>query len=168
MKRALIAFALLLSALPMAAGAACQSVREQDPETGVIIQKTRVTPKAASFVPLLIWTSDDPDSVMLAVMGNGDAPKYAKCRRLTLQADGQPVILDGTPKYDGTTSGAVVVEYLTSDIAWAEAEKLASASAITYKVCDDVFTANEEFVCQAREVVREARAWRKEQAAGKK
>jgi hypothetical protein len=164
MRRAIFAFALLLSTLPAQASAACQSVKEQDPETGVIVQKTRVNPKAASFVPLLVWTSDDPDSVMLAVMGNGNAPKYAKCQRLTLQADGKPVIL-GAPKYDGSTSGALVVEYLTSDIAWAEAEKIASASAITYKVCNDTFEANEEFVCQAREVVREARAWRKEQAA---
>lgn len=169
MRRAVIAFALLICALPALPQASygCESVREQDPQTGVIVQKTRVTPKAASFVPLLVWTSDDPDSVMLAVMGSGNSPKYSKCQRLTLQADGKPVILS-VPKYDGSTSGALVVEYLTSDIVWAEAEKIASASAITYRLCDDTFTASDEFVCQAREVVREARAWRKEQAALKK
>jgi hypothetical protein len=169
MSRAAVALILFLSALPILAQQsppACQNVKERDPETGVVVQKTRLAPKAASFVPLLIWASDDPDSVMLAVMGNSSAPKYSKCQRLTLQADGQPVILSPA-RYDGSTSGAMVVEYLTSDIAWSEAEKLLNAKAITYRICDDPFQANEEFVCQARKVIEGAAAWRKNQAAKK-
>lgn len=171
MKSAPLALALLLlsalSSLAQEAPPACQSVKEQDPETGVVVQKTRLTPKTASFAPLLVWASDDPESVMLAVMGNGSVPKYAKCQRLTLQADGQPVILSPA-RYDGSTSGPLVVEYLTSDIAWAEASKLTAAKSVTYRICDDQFKADEEFVCQARKVIEAAVAWRREQAAVKK
>jgi hypothetical protein len=171
MTRAVFSLALLLAALPAAAQqpAPCakgQSVREVDPQTHVVIQKTRLTPRPSSFDPLLVWTSDEPDSVMLVVMGNGAAERYPKCYGLTLLADGQPLKL-GESRHEAETGGTHTVEYVTSDVAWAEAEKLAAAKAITYKICNDEFRADDVFVCQAREVLEAAAAWRKEQAAKK-
>jgi hypothetical protein len=171
MSRVVFALALLLAALPAAAQQApsCpkgQSVREVDPETHVVIQKTRLTPKPSSFDPLLVWTSDEPDSVMLVVMGNGATVKYPTCYGLTLLVDGQPVTL-GAPRHDAESGGSHTVEYVTSDITWAEAERLGSAKAISYKICNDEFRADQAFVCQAREVIEAATAWRKERPAKK-
>jgi len=171
MSRAGLCLALLLTALPAFAQQAppCTkgaSVREIDPQTHVVIQKTRLEPRPASFDPLLVWTSDEPDSVMLVVMGNGAAEKYPKCFGLSVLADGQPLKV-GVPRHEAETGGAHTVEYVTSDIAWAEAEKLAAAKAITYKICNDEFHADPAFVCQARDVLQAAAAWRQEQA-GKK
>jgi hypothetical protein len=171
MTRAVFSLALLLNALPAAAQqtppcAKGQSVREIDPQTHVVIQKTRLEPRPASFDPLLVWTSDEPDSVMLVVMGNGVTEKYPKCFGLSVLADGQPLAV-GEPRHEAETGGAHTVEYVTSDIAWAEAEKLASAKTITYKICKDEFRADPSFVCEAHDVLAAAAAWRKEQAAKK-
>jgi hypothetical protein len=171
MNRAVFYLALLLVVLPAAAQqtppcAKGQSVREIDPQTHVVIQKTRLEPRPSSFDPLLVWTSDEPDSVMLVVMGNGVTEKYPKCFGLSVLADGQPLAV-GEPRHEAETGGAHTVEYVTSDIAWAEAEKLASAKTIAYKICNDEFRADPSFVCQAHDVLAAAAAWRKEQAAKK-
>ncbi|HEX6900311.1 MAG TPA: hypothetical protein VF789_11380 [Thermoanaerobaculia bacterium] len=168
MIRWIIAPALLLAALPAAAQSspACPKggiVRETDPETGALILKTALTPKADSFDPLLVWASDEPDEVTFVVMGNAAAPKYGKCHTLALLADGRAVPL-GASRYDGANSGDRVLEYVAADLAWAEAEKLATVKGITYKLCKDDRPAEAKFVCQAREVIEAAGAWRKEQA----
>ena len=171
MSPAAFSLALLLATLPTAAQqtppcAKGASVREVDPQTHVVIQKTRLEPRPASFDPLLVWTSDEPDSVMLVVMGNGVAEKYPKCFGLSVLADGQPLTV-GKPRHEAQTGGNHTVEYVTSDIAWSEAEKLASAQAIIYRICNDEFRADPAFVCQARDVLEAAAAWRQEQAAKK-
>jgi hypothetical protein len=162
---------LLVSALPLSAQEkpSCppgQSTREEDSATGVVIQKTRLTPRPDRFDPLLVWTSDEPDSVMLAVIGNGAAPKYASCHRMALFADDRPVLL-GTAEYRAESGASRAVEYVTADIAWTEAAKLGSAKTIRYKVCNDELWADEAFVCQAREVIEAAAAWRQGKAAEK-
>ena len=50
---------------------------------------------------------------------------------------------------------------MTSDLTLAEAQRLASARAVTYKICNDEFRASEEFLCQAREVLETAASWKK-------
>jgi hypothetical protein len=176
MKLAVFALALLLSALPAPAAPpapaqqnpACQkgqSLREEDKTTGVVVQKTRITPQPDTFDPLLIWTSDDPGSVMFAVLGNGKRARYPHCNGLTLVVDGRAVVMT-KPKYQQEAGGSRAVEYLTADIAWAEAEKIGAAKAIRYKICNDEFHAPPEFVCQARDVIESAAAMRKA-AAGK-
>ncbi len=171
MRRTALVLTLLLSALPLPAQEkpSCppgQSQREEDPATGVVIQKTRLTPRPDRFDPLLVWTSDEPDSVMLAVIGNSAALKYASCHRLALFADDRTVSL-GNVQHSAESGASLVVEYVTSDISWAEAEKLGSAKTIRYRVCNDELWADEAFVCQAREVIEAAAAWRKGKAAGK-
>ncbi len=172
MIRVAFALALLLSALSAPAALAqqnpsCQkgqSLREEDKTTGVVVQKTRITPQADTFDPLLIWTSDDPGSVMFAVLGNGNRARYAHCNGLTLVVDGRAVVMS-KPKYQQEAGGSRAVEYLTADIAWAEAEKIGAAKAIRYKICNDEFHAPPEFVCQARDVIESAAAMRKAPAA---
>jgi hypothetical protein len=165
MSRAVLTLTLLLAASPALpqGDPPCppgQSVREEDPATGVVVQKTRLTPRPDHFDPLLIWTSDEPDSVMLALVGNGAILKYRDCFDLTLLADGRPIAV-GKPEHNGGgSSSARVVEYVTADITWGEAERLGAAKAIRYKICHDDFTAEDAFVCQAREVIAAAAAWR--------
>ncbi|HEV8583143.1 MAG TPA: hypothetical protein VGX68_29095 [Thermoanaerobaculia bacterium] len=171
MSRAALVSILLLAAGPALAqeSPVCQpgqSVREEDPATGVVVQKTRLEPRPDRFDPLLIWTSDEPDSVMLALVGNGAILKYRECFDLTLLADGRPIAV-GKPEYNGGGSGGRVVEYVTADITWHEAERLAAAKAIRYRICHDEFTADDAFVCQAREVIGSAAAWRKAKASGR-
>src|SRR5262245_43971849 len=171
MRRLALALALLLSALPAPAEekpscAPGQSQREEDPETGVVIQKTRLTPRPDRFDPLLIWTSDEPDSLMLAVIGNGTAPRYASCHRMALFADDRPVLL-GTAEYRAESGASRAVEYVTTDDARDDAAKLGSTKTIPYKVCNDELWADEAFVCQAREVIEAAGEWRKKKAAEK-
>jgi hypothetical protein len=171
MIRSIIALALSLAALPAAAqpSPACPKgriVRETDPETGALILKTALTPKADSFDPLLVWASDEPDEVTFVVMGNAAAPKYGTCHTMALLADGCAVPL-GASRYDGANSGDRVLEYVAADLSWAEAEKLAAVKGITYTLCKDERQADAGFVCQAREVIEAAGAWRKEQAAKK-
>lgn len=163
-----IALPLLLAALPAAAQSspACPKgriVRETDPETGALILKTALAPKADSFDPLLVWASDEPYEVTFVVMGNAAAPKYGACHTLALLADGRAVPL-GASRYDGANSGDRVLEYVAADLSWAEAEKLAAVKEITYTLCKDERQAEAGFVCQAREVIEAAGAWRKEQA----
>lgn len=149
--------------------AACskgQIVRDVDPDTGVVIQKTRLTPKPDSFDPMLLWTSDEPGSVTFVVMGNGAIVRYPTCYGLTLFADGRTVAL-GTTEHTAETGAGRAVEYMTSDITLAEAQRLASAKAVTYKVCNDEFRASEEFLCQAREVLEAAASWKKTPPAKK-
>lgn len=171
MIRCIFAMFLLLSALPAAAqpSPACPKgriVRETDPETGALILKTALAPKTDSFDPLLVWASDEPDEATFVVMGNAAAPRYGKCHTLALLADGRAVPL-GTSRYDGAPSGDRVLEYVAADLSWAEAEKLLSAQAVTFKLCQDERRADAGFVCQAREVIEEAAAWRREGAAKK-
>ena len=173
MIRAILALAIFLAALPAASqqpSSTCpkgQIVREDDPETGAVVLKTALTPKPDSFDPLLVWASDEPNEVTFVVMGNAAAPKYGTCHTLALMADGRSVPL-GAPRYDGATSGSGVLEYVASDLSWAEAEKLVAAKGMTYTLCKDEVPVDAGFVCQAREVVEKAAAWRKERAAGKK
>jgi hypothetical protein len=174
MSRAVFALALLfspllLAALPLAAQPSaphCQSAREQDPDTGAIVQKTHLAPSAAgSTDPLFVWTSDDPDSLMFAVVRNGDALRYAGCFDMTLQADGQPIPLTRLRHdKDPNSSRGTVVEYVRAEIPWADAQKLAAAKSITYTVCKDQLKVDEGLVCEARHVVEVAARWRREQA----
>jgi hypothetical protein len=165
MKRVALALALVLFALPALAqeNPPCQkgqSLREEDKTTGVVIQKTRMAPKADSFDPLLLWTSDEPDSVTFAVLGNSARARYEHCTVLTLTVDGRALVMT-RPKHEQEAGASRVVEYLTSDVAWVEAEKLGAAKAIRYKICNDEFHAPPEFVCQVRDVIESAAAMRK-------
>ena len=166
MSRALFALALLFTALPLAAQPSkphCQSAREQDPDTGAIVQKTHLAPSAASSVdPLFVWTSDDPDSLMLVVVRNGNALRYAGCFDMTLQADGQPISLTRLRHDKDPNSPRTVVEYVRAEIPWADAQKLATAKAITYTVCKDHLWVDEELVCETRHVMEVAERWRRE------
>ena len=153
-----------IPALPAAAqeAAACQkgqSVRDVDRETGVVIQKTRLTPKPDSFDPLLVWTSDEPGSVMFVAMGNSAIEKYPTCYQLTLLADGKTLSL-GKVDHNSETGGSRTVEYVTSDLTVAEAQRLASAKTVAFKICNDEFRVSDEFLCQAREVLAAAAAWK--------
>jgi hypothetical protein len=172
MSRVVFALSLLFFALPALAAQEnqnppCQkgqSLREEDKTTGVVIQKTRMAPKADSFDPLLLWTSDEPDSVTFAVLGNSARARYAHCTVLTLTVDGRALVMT-KPKHEQEAGASRVVEYLTSDVAWVEAEKLGAAKAVRYKICNDEFHAPPEFVCQARDVIESAAAWRKAHVA---
>lgn len=169
---ALLFSVLLLAALPLAAQPSvphCLSVREQDPDTGAIVQKTRLKPSApGSTDPLFVWTSDDPNSLMFAVVSNNDALKYAGCFDMTLQADGQPIPLTRLRHdKDPNSSRSMVVEYVRAEIPWADAQKLATAKSITFTVCKDQLKADEELVCEARHVMEVAERWRREQAEKK-
>ena len=165
MNRAILALILMIFALPAMAQQtpACpkgQIVQDVDPETGVMIQKTRITPQPDSFDPMLLWTSDEPGSVTFVVMGNGAIARYPTCYGLTLFADGRTVSL-GQTEHTAETGASRTVEYMTSEITLAEAQRLASARAVTYKVCNDELRASEEFLCQVREVLEAASSWKK-------
>jgi hypothetical protein len=165
MKRVAWALVFVLFSLPGLAeeNPTCQkgqSLREEDKTTGVLIQKTRVTPKPDSFDPLLLWTSDEPDSVTFAVLGNSDRARYEHCTVLTLTVDGRALVMT-KPKHEQEAGASRVVEYMTSDVAWIEAQKLGVAKAVRYKICNDEFHASPEFVCQARDVIESAAAMRK-------
>jgi hypothetical protein len=142
----------------------CQSVHEVDAATGAFIQKTRLVPQAFSFDPLLVWTSDQPDSLMFVVMGSGKPMKYTGCFDLTLTADGQPVTL-GKLEHDRAPDSPV--EYIRTEIPWSEARKLAGATTIAYSICKDDYKADGEFVCEAKHLIGQAEAW-KRQPPGKK
>jgi hypothetical protein len=176
MNRAVLALALLVSTLSAgAAGPAaaqpgtprCQALRQQDPDTSAMIFKTRLTATAFGTDPLLVWTSDDPESLMLVAVRNGSALRYAGCFAMTLQADGQPIAISKLRHDKDPDSLRTVVEYVRAEIPWADAQKLAAALAITYKICNDDLKANDDFLCQARSVIEAAAAWKKGQA-GKK
>jgi hypothetical protein len=160
--------ALLLFALPLAAQPSkphCQSAREQDPDTGAIVQKTHLAPSApGSTDPLFVWTSDDPDSLMFVVVRNGDALRYAGCFDMTLQADGQTIPLTRVRHDKDPNSLRNVIEYVRAEIPWADAQKLATAKSITFTVCKDRLQVSEEIVCEARHVMEVAGRWRQEQA----
>jgi hypothetical protein len=176
MSRAVFALPLLVStliagaALPAAAQPGtprCQAVRQQDPDTGAMVFKTRLTATAFGTDPLLVWTSDDPESLMLVAVRNGAALRYAGCFTMALQADGRPIALTKLRHDKDPDSLRTVVEYVRAEIPWADAQKLATARAITYKICNDDLKANDDFLCQTRSVVEAAAAWKKGQA-GKK
>jgi hypothetical protein len=165
---ALLVSPLLLAALPLAAQPSaphCQSAREQDPDTGAIVQKTHLAPSAPGSVdPLFVWTSDDPDSLMFAVVRNGGALRYAGCFDMTLQADGQPIPLTRLRHdKDPDASRATVIEYVRAEIPWADAQKLATAKSIAFTVCKDRLQVDEKLVCEARHVLEVAGRWRREQ-----
>jgi len=163
---ALLFFPFLLASLPLAAQPSaphCLSVREQDPDTGAIVQKTHLAPSAPGSVdPLFVWTSDDPDSLMFAVVRNGDALRYAGCFDMTLQADGQPVPLTRVRHDKDPNSLRTVVEYVRAEISWADAQKLATAKSITFTVCKDQLKVDEKLVCETRHVMEVAGRWRRE------
>ena len=172
MNRAILALIFTFVTLPAAAQTPpCpkgQSVRDVDPETGVVIQKTRLTPKPDSFDPMLLWTSDEPGSVTFVVMGNGAIVRYPTCYGLTLFVDGRTVAL-GQTEHTAETGAGRAVEYMTADLTLAEAQRLASASAktVTFKICNDELRVSEDFLCQAREVLETAAAWKKTPPAKK-
>lgn len=178
MSRAILALTMIMITLPSMAQnlppqppqtSACpkgQIVRDVDPDTGVVIQKTRLTPRPDSFDPMLLWTSDEPNSVTFVVMGNGAIVRYPTCYGLTLFADGRTVAL-GQTEHNAETGAGRAMEYMTSDLTLAEAQRLAAAKAVTYKICNDEFRASEEFLCQAREVLEAASSWKKTPPAKK-
>ena len=162
---AAVAIPLFLAVAPSTAQklpVTCQSVREKDAETGAVIQKTRLASKPFSFDPLLVWTSDDPDSVMLAMVGNSGTGKYAACHDLTMKADGQPIALGPAQRDTDPGETRTVVEYIRAEIPWAEARKLATAKEITFSICKDPYQADSQFVCEAKDVIGMAAAWREE------
>jgi hypothetical protein len=171
MSRAVFALALLFSTV--SAGIAqpsaptCQSMREQDPDTGALVQKTRLAPKPFSFDPLLVWTSDDPDSLMLVAVGNGNQLKYTGCYDLSLRADGQPIPLSRLRHDNDPSNHKTVVEYVRAEISWADAQKLSTAKTVVYQICKDEYVADSKFVCEAKHVLEMAANWRNAQA-GKK
>ncbi len=177
MSRVILAFMLCFAALPTIAQTppppqtpACpkgQSVRDVDPDTDVVIQKTRITPKPDSFDPMLLWSSDEPGSVAFVVMGNGAIVRYPTCYGLTLFVDGRAVAL-GKTEHTAETGAARSVEYMTSDLTLAEAQRLASAKTVTYKICNDELRVSEDFLCQAREVLETAASWKKAPPAKKR
>jgi hypothetical protein len=173
MSRAVIALALLFPTLSAGAAGAqpsaptCQSMREQDPDTGALVQKTRLSPKPFSFDPLLVWTSDDPDSLMLVAVGNGNQLKYTGCYDLALRADGQPIPLSRLRHDNDPSNRKTVVEYVRAEISWADAQKLATAKTVVYQICKDEYVADSKFVCEAKHVLEMAANWRQAQA-GKK
>jgi hypothetical protein len=170
MSRAVFALALLFSTLPAMAqpsSPTCESRREQDPDTGALIQKTRLTPKPFSFDPLLVWTSDDPDSLMLVAVGSGNQLKYTGCYDLTLRADGQPIPLSRLRHDNDPSNHKTVVEYVRAEISWADAQKLATAKTVVYQICKDEYVADDKFVCEAKHVLEMAANWRRAQT-GKK
>jgi hypothetical protein len=169
MSRVVFALALLLTALPALAeeNPTChrgQSLREEDKTTGVVVLKTRIAPEPDTFDPLFIWTSDEPASVTFTVLGNSERARYARCNPLTLTVDGRAVVMSKA-KYQQEASHGRAVEYVTADIAWAEAERIGAAKAIRYKICNDEFHASPDFVCQARDVIETAAELRKAPAA---
>jgi len=170
MSRAPFALALLVSALPLAAQPSaphCLSVREQDPDTGAIVQKTHLAPSApGSIDPLFVWTSDDPDSLMFAVVRNGGALRYAGCFDMTLQVDGQPIPLTRLRHDKDPNSLRTVVEYVRAEIPWSDAQKLATAKSITYTVCKDQLKVDEKLVCETRHLMEVAGRWRQEHPGG--
>lgn len=172
MSRVVFTLALLLTALPVLAAEETpqchkgQSLREDDKTTGVVVLKTKIKPEPDTFDPLFIWTSDEPGSVSFTVLGNSTKARYAHCNGLTLWVDGRAVVMS-KPKYQQEASNARAVEYLTADIAWPEAERIGTAKAIRYKICNDEFHASPELVCQARDVIETAVALRKAPAAKK-
>jgi Flp pilus assembly protein CpaB len=85
---------------------------------------------------------------------------------LTVLADGKTLAL-GKTEHNSETGDSRTVEYVTTDLTLAEAQRLAAAKAITYKICNDEFRANDEFLCQAREVLDAAAAWKKAPPAKK-
>lgn len=153
-------FPTLAAAAQAPAASNCQSVREVDPDTHVMIQKTRLTPAPDSFDPMLLWTSDEPTSITFVVVGNGAIVRYPTCYALTLFADGRTVAL-GQTDHKAETSAARSVEYMTADLTLAEAQRLASAKRVTFKICNDEKQVSEDFLCQAREVLATAAAWKK-------
>lgn len=169
MNRAVFAGVLLVSTLSAGAAAAqpgtprCMAVREQDPDTGALIFKTRLTPTAFGTDPLLVWTSDDPGSVMFVTVRNGQELRYAGCFETALQADGQAIPLSRLRHDKDPDSLRTVVEYTRAEISWPDAQKLAGARAVSFKICKDEIKANDDFVCQARSVIEAAAAWRKGQ-----
>ena len=171
MSRAVFALALLFSTV--SAGIAqpsaptCQSVREQDPDTGALVQKTRLSPKPFSFDPLLVWTSDDPDSLMLVAVGNGNQLKYTGCYDLTLRADGQPIPLSRLRHDNDPSNHKTVVEYVRAEISWADAQKLSTAKTVVYQICKDEYVADSKFVCEAKHVLEVAARWRQAQPGRK-
>lgn len=177
MNRAILALILIFATWPSVAQTqapppqtpACpkgQILRGVDPETGVVIQKTRITPKPDSFDPMLLWTSDEPGSVTFVVMGNGAIVRYPTCYGLTLFADGRTVAL-GTTEHTAETGAGRAMEYMTADLTLAEAQRLASARTATYKICNDEFKVSEDFLCQVREVLEAASSWKKTPPAKK-
>jgi len=167
MSRAVFALALLFSTLPVMAQPGiptCQSAREQDPDTGALVQKTRLSPKPFSFDPLLVWTSDDPDSLMLVAVGNGNQLKYTGCYDLSLRADGQPIPLSRLRHDNDPSDHKTVVEYVRAEISWADAQKLAAAKTVVYQICKDEYVADDKFVCEAKHVLEVAGNWRRERA----
>ncbi|MEO6192244.1 MAG: hypothetical protein ABIS20_04495 [Thermoanaerobaculia bacterium] len=172
MIRAVFALALLFTVSVGVAGAqpsapTCQSVREQDPDTGALVQKTRLSPKPFSFNPLLVWTSDDPDSLMLVAVGNGNQLKYTGCYDLALRADGQPIPLSRLRHDNDPSNHKTVVEYVRAEISWADAQKLSTAKTVVYQICKDEYVADSKFVCEAKHVLEAAGNWRQARA-GKK
>jgi hypothetical protein len=174
MCRAVFALAFFLYTLPALSQTTlkqiwptCQSVREQDPSTGALVQKTRLVPQPFSFDPLLVWTSDDPDSLMFVVVGNGKTLKYAGCFDLTLLADGQPVTL-GKLRHDSDPGNPrTLVEYVRAEIPWSEARKLTAAKTLAYRICKDDYKADAEFLCEARHLMTTAETWKRENATKK-
>ena len=170
MSRAVFALALLFPTLPALAqpsAPTCQSVREQDPDTGALVQKTRLSPKPFSFDPLLVWTSDDPNSLMLVAVGNGNQLKYTGCYDLSLRADGQPIPLSRLRHDNDPSNHKTVVEYVRAEISWADAQKLSTAKTVVYQICKDEYVADSKFVCEAKHVLEMAANWRQAQP-GKK
>jgi hypothetical protein len=170
MSRVVFALALILTSLPVLAeeNPSChkgQSLREEDKVTGVVVLKTRIAPEPDTFYPLFIWTSDDSGSVLFTVLGNSSKrARYASCNSMTLTVDGRAVVMS-KPKYQQEPSHGKTVEYLTADIAWPEAARIAAAKTLRYKVCNDEFHATPELVCQARDVIEAAAAMRAAPAA---
>ena len=169
MSRAVLASTLLLFSLPAMAQTTikqiwptCQSVREQDPSTGAMVQKTRLVPQPFSFDPLLVWTSDNPDSLMFVAIGNGKALKYTGCFDLTLLADGHPIVLGKLRHDSDPESPRTVVEYVRAEIPWTEARKIAAATTLTYKICKDDYKADGEFLCEVKHLMTTAETWKRE------
>ena len=98
---------------------------EQDRTPARWSKKTRALRRSPSgFESLLVWTSDDPDSLMLVAVGNGNQLKYTGCYDLSLRADGQPIRRSRLRHDNDPSNHKTVVEYVGPKILWASPEAL--------------------------------------------
>jgi hypothetical protein len=133
--------------------------REEDRFTGHVSATASGPVGIREYKPILIWSSERPDSLVFEVIGSNESWRYLSCHTLNLLANGMRVPIDKVT-HQGQVERGYVIEIIGGTIQWDAAQPLTNANKVEYRLCNDEDLLTQQLTCQVQAVMRVAAEWR--------
>src|SRR5580693_5673701 len=138
---------------PPTTSAFCEGNRvsvEEDRFSGETTMKTPLAAPYGSLAPMLVAVWEKGFAARLMLAGDFKESKYLECHSTYILADGQRVTA-GSDSHDGSVRTGSVREIIEVPLDTKTIAQIGAASKIEFKVCNDEFEADFDFLQAARE-----------------